>query len=96
MFGDDSKVVNDSDCLDLPFFLSSHMTAFQTKLLLTLTVEILLGQLSYKQRAEICDYTIGYDSQVKKGMPSAECSESADCVRYVHVYSLHATTDNTY
>ena len=55
MIGDDSKVVYDSDCLDLPFFLSSHMTAFQTNLLLTPTAEILLGQLSYKQRAEIYD-----------------------------------------
>ena len=65
MNGNDSEAVYDADYLDLSYFISSHMTVFQTKLLKHLTAEILLGQISYKQRSEIYNYVHGYDSSVK-------------------------------
>ena len=66
-FGNDSEIEFDDDYLSHPYFLSTHMTAFQTKLLHSLSAEILLGQISYKQRSEIYNYTHGYDSVTKQG-----------------------------
>ena len=45
----------DNDCFDLPYILSSSMTAFETKFLKTLLIsaDIFLEQISYKQKAEI-------------------------------------------
>ena len=61
-----SDIIHDTDSLRLPFFLSSHSTAFQTKMLSSLTAEILLGQISYRQRAEIYNYIHRYESVAKK------------------------------
>ena len=69
--GNDSEVIYDDNYHQLPYFLSSHMTAFQMKLL-NLTAEILLGQISYRQRADIYNYVHGYDETKKtqcKGHP---------------------------
>lgn len=63
----ESVIIYDDNCLDLPYFLSTHMTAFQMKLLHNLNAEILLGQISYKQKSEIYNYTHGYDCAAKKG-----------------------------
>ena len=65
MIGNESQVFYEKNLLDLPYFFPSHMTAFATKLLLGLTAELLLGQISYQQRADIYNYIHGYDS-VKK------------------------------
>lgn len=46
------------------------MTGFETKLLHTLTAEILLGRITYKQKSEIYNYAHGYDS-VAKRLPKA-------------------------
>ena len=43
------------------------MTAFQTKLLHTLSAEVLFGQLSYKERSDIYNFTHGFDSVAKYG-----------------------------
>ena len=45
--GTEQEVVYDQGCLDLPFFLSTNMTAFETRMLQKLSGEILLGQLAY-------------------------------------------------
>lgn len=76
--GNDSEVIYDCDSLDLPFFLSTHATAFQTKLLLTLTAEVLLGQLSYTQKTDIYNYVHNYDSQMKKGVAVDTKEDSAN------------------
>jgi hypothetical protein len=73
--GSDSDIVYDDDYLDLPYFLSSQMTAFQTTMLNTLSAEILLGQISYKQKSEIYNYTHGYDCVTKKGPTSNLASQ---------------------
>ena len=59
------EALYDAPYLDLPYFISSHMTVFQTKPLKHLTAKILFGQISYKQRSEIYNYIHGYDSSVK-------------------------------
>ena len=65
--GIESLIKYDEDCFDLPYFLSTNMTAFQTKLLHTLSAEIFWGQISYKQKSEIYNYTHGYDRTAKEG-----------------------------
>ena len=76
--GGDSEIEYDEDCLDLPYFLSTQMTAFETKLLHSLSAEILLAQISYKQRADIYNYTHGYDSVIKKGPNTSQISHEDD------------------
>ena len=65
--GNTSECYYDDNCLELTYFLSSNVTAFQMKIMHSLSAEILLGQLSYKQKAEIYNYLHGYDSSTKKG-----------------------------
>ena len=80
--GNDSEIMYDEDCLDLPYFVSTNQTIFHTKMLSNLTTEILLGQLSYKQKAEIYNYSHGYHQALKKSGKVA--SHSSDVVmRYV-------------
>ena len=55
----------DRNCLELPYFLSTNMTCISTKLLTKLSAEILLGQMSYKQKADIYNCVHGYDSAIK-------------------------------
>ena len=77
MTGNESDIMYDTNCLSLPFFLSSHATGFQTQMLHSFTAEILLGQISYRQRSEIYNYTHGYDLSIKLGpkrVPNMESS----------------------
>lgn len=64
--GMEQEVVYDRDCLDLPFFLSTNMTAFETRMLQKFSGEILLGQLTYRQKCDIYNYTHQYNSGLKK------------------------------
>ena len=68
--GNDSEVIYDKDYCDLPYFLSSTMTAFETEMLHHLTAEILLGQITYHQKADIYNYIHGYDT-TNKGVNQA-------------------------
>ena len=52
--------------MELPYFLSTNMTAFATEMLTTLSAEILLGQMSYRQKADVYNYAHGYDAATKK------------------------------
>lgn len=84
--GSDSEVIYDDNYHQLPYFLSTHMTAFQTKLLTNLTAEILLGQVSYRQRADIYNYVHGCDKKRKdsvKAVPSDLEKNAVDYDRYV-------------
>lgn len=72
--GNDPEIKYDDDYLDLPYFLSTNMTAFATKFMNALSAEILLGQISYKQKSEIYNYTHGYDTVAKKGPISSLAS----------------------
>ena len=54
------------------YFLSSQETAFDLQLLVIYDVQLLSGQVSYKQTAEIHNAVHGYDG-VKK-----QCSSTGD------------------
>jgi hypothetical protein len=62
----------DDDWQSLPYFLSTRETAVEMSLLQQLDAEILIGQLSYKQRAEIYNYKHGYDKPTKRIRTGAE------------------------
>lgn len=49
----DSYVHYNEDCTQLSYFVSTRETAISLSLLKRLDVEVLIGQISYKQRAEI-------------------------------------------
>lgn len=61
------EIIYDKNCLNLPYFLSSNMTAFETRILKKLSAELLIGQVSYRQRSEIYNYTHQYDFTSKGG-----------------------------
>ena len=67
--GDDAsagRIFFDDNWDTLPFVLSTHETAFQTSLLEAFNSELLLGQLSYKQKSEIYNDVNGYSSTLTK------------------------------
>ncbi len=55
------------------YFLSSQETGFQLSMLDKFDVELLIGQVSYKQKAEIYNISNGYDNARKmwKGKSTA-------------------------
>lgn len=61
-----SKLHFDLDWHKLQYFISSQETAFELQILCRLDFEILIGQLSYKQRAEIYNAVHGYESLKKR------------------------------
>ena len=62
-------VIYDADYYTLPYFMSTSMTVFQITILKCFTAQMLVGQLSYKQKAEIYNYCHGYESKLKKSIP---------------------------
>lgn len=62
-------IIYDDDYYTLPYFMSTSMTVFQITILKCFTAQMLIGQLSYKQKAEIYNYCHGYESQLKKSIP---------------------------
>ena len=59
--GDNNEVMYDSDCLELPYFMCSRETAFSIQILRRFDAECLIGQISYKQSAEIYNSYNGYE-----------------------------------
>lgn len=58
--GDEGELYYDSDWSTLPYFVSTQKTAVSMKFLQTYNAELLIGQVSYKQRADIYNYVHGY------------------------------------
>jgi len=56
----------DHDWHTLPYSLSTRETAFEMSLLQQLEAEVLIGQLSPKQRAEIYNIKHGCDGTLKQ------------------------------
>ncbi len=83
----------------VPYFMSSDLTVFQSKLLHGLTAEVLLGQISYRQRSDIYNYVHGYDSARKQSVSTAshesDDEESTDS-RYNHQYFVVYICQCTY
>ena len=55
----------DEDWSTLPYFMSTRETAFSMDMLHRLDKEILIGQISYKQRAEIYNDVHGYGGEIE-------------------------------
>lgn len=55
----------------LPYFVSSQETAFELFMLEKYDIELLIGQVSYKQRADIYNYQHKYEDVKKRGAPVA-------------------------
>lgn len=59
--GDSSEVTYNDDALSLPYFMCFRKTSFSMEILKKFDMECVIGQLSYKQRAEIYNGYHGYD-----------------------------------
>jgi len=60
--GDSSQATYNDDALSLPYFMCSRKTAFSINILKKLDFECLIGQVSYKQCADIYNNYHGYES----------------------------------
>ncbi len=58
--GSTGEMAFDEDWSTLPYFMSTRETAVSMEMLRRLDKEILIGQVSYKQRADIYNYVHGY------------------------------------
>lgn len=58
--GKEQSLHYDDDWADYQYFLSSQETAFETALLKKFDAELLIGQVSYKQKADIFNHINGY------------------------------------
>ena len=63
--GNESEVVYDDDFSQLPYFVSSHMAVFQTKLLSHLTAEMLLATISQYLGVSLCKVTAAKKSLLR-------------------------------
>jgi len=59
--GDSKEVRYNNDALQLPYFMCSRETAFSLEILKRFDMESLIGQISYKQSAEIYNSYHGYE-----------------------------------
>ena len=60
--------------MTLPYFLSSQETGFEMAMLKKFDAELLIGQISYKQKADIYNISKGYDT-TKKVCKTTETSQ---------------------
>jgi len=58
---DCSEATYNNDAQQLPYFMCSRETAFSTEILRKFDIECLIGQISYKQAAEIFNCYHGYE-----------------------------------
>lgn len=57
--GSKSGLKYDSDWADLPYFVSSQETVFESLFLKKMDTDLLIGQISYRQKADIYNYFHG-------------------------------------
>ena len=63
---DAQGVFYNNDWSKLQYFVSSQETAFELSMLHKFDAELLIGQLSYKQRADIYNFSKGYETSRKE------------------------------
>ena len=68
----------DEDYLSLPYFIASQETAFEMDFLQKFDAELLIGQISYSQKAEIYNYQYEYPSVKKRHSTRSKKKEQAD------------------
>ena len=79
--------------MSLPYFVSTQETGFEMSMLKRFDLELLIGQLSYKQKADIYNVYEGYDT-TKKTCSSTN-KETSSHKTPVHRYvcqQVHAYT----
>ena len=59
--GDSREVFYDNGWESLPYFISSQLTAFSTRFLASSDADLLIGQVSYKQKADMYNYIHQYN-----------------------------------
>ena len=82
--GEDQPLIYDEDWADHQYFLSSQETAFETALLKRFDVELLIGQVSYKQKADIFNHINGYKAPKKQCKTLKEDTSTNNSVRYTY------------
>lgn len=84
--GDGHGVFYDADWKDHTYFISSQETGFELSILRKFDVELLIGQLSYKQKALIYNITNGYDDTKKESVTQKESgsSSTSEACRYAN------------
>ena len=83
-----NRAVQYSDTwMSLPYFVSSQETGFEMTVLKKFDLELLIGQLSYKQKADIYNVYEGYDTTKKQCM-TAKATEKPLHKIPVHRYKL--------
>ena len=75
----DASIYYNNDWMTLPYFLSSQETGFEMSILKKYDVELLIGQMSYKQRADF--YNVGKRYDTKEKVP-----RKPPVHRYVRTY----------
>ena len=86
MIVEEQSLRYDDDWADHQYFLSAQETAFETALLKRFDRELLISQVSYKQKADIFNHINGYKVPKKQYKPLKEdtVSKNTDTsVRYV-------------
>ena len=61
-----NKMMFNSEWRSLPYFISSRDTAFSLDILTQLDANLMIGQISFKQQADIYNYTHGYTTLVEQ------------------------------
>ena len=82
----------DDDWEILPYFLSSREIALEMSILSQLDAKILIGQLSYKQRADIYNYTHKYEQQRSTAMMDVDGKDDCDLEEASSRYNLDSHT----
>ena len=72
---DGIEIFYDDDWMENKFFLSTQQTAFTTSFLKSFDAELLIGQLSYNQKANIYNAIYGYNRGLKKTSSSEKGKE---------------------
>lgn len=69
--------------ISLPYFIPSQETGFEIAMLKKFDVELLIGQMSYHQKADIYNVANGYDNTKKN------CSTIENEAEKAHCTSIH-------
>jgi hypothetical protein len=79
--GSDGGAIYDADWMSLTYFISSQETGFELLMIKNFDAELLIGQMSYKQKADIYNVTNGYDVTRKSTL---NCDEKPARLPPVH------------
>ena len=103
--GNQSVVFYDANWAQHKYFVSSSETAFELEMLKRFDAELLIGQISYNQKAEIYNYFNAYPVQPKKCSKQEEDDVTVSCssrfvmvqnymyIQLKHLHCVHSTPE---